>query len=280
MAPPPAAKKYWKHACMLLLTQIAVPSPITWACMCRNAEMEEATSVGARKKKAKKKDGEKEDVKKTVKKKAKKKEMSKPQTARPASSLGGGNALLAGFVVLALVAGCAWQGFPVKTGLVTWNAFWTAHPAPVVGCTWAPACLVPVVKTGIVDLNAASMANPAPSRTQDSGWLLVLVVLRALIVWGVSYVARRPGRERACGAAGHTICLNPGKGAAGEAADSRSCSFAAQKRCLSRRGRMSRKREAEWREMLQCGAHPGSHFKFNPGRFVAALNTEGGLGLV
>ena len=58
--------------------------------------------------------------------------------------------------------------------------------------------------------------NSAPSRTQDSGWLLVLLALRAFGMWGVVCVVqqlqnRRPARERACGAAGATsVCLNPG----------------------------------------------------------------------
>ena len=205
-----------------------------------------------------------------------------PPAARPVRKLGGaGKALLlAGLAV----AGCAWLVFSVKTGLVTWNASSIDKSAPVVDCAW----LLPAVETGLVDLNAASMANPAPSRMQDCGWLLVLLVLRAFGGWGVRYVAHqqqklRPKRERACGAAGDTICLNPGKGTGGEAADSRSCSgggvaphrmlrvaFAAQKRGLSRRARMERKREkrrrrraikadikAKWREMLQCATHPG-----------------------
>ena len=146
-----------------------------------------------------------------------------PPAARPVRKLGGaGKALLlAGLAV----AGCAWLVFSVKTGLVTWNASSIDKSAPVVDCAW----LLPAVKTGLVDLNAASMAIPAPSRMQDCGWLLVLLVLRAFGGWGVRYVAHqqqklRPKRERACGAAGDTICLNPGKGTGGEAADSRSCS--------------------------------------------------------
>jgi hypothetical protein len=67
-----AMAEYLMHACMLLLTQIAVPSPMTWAFNCRFAEIKAPTSVGARKKKAKKKDGKKKDVNKTPKKKAKK----------------------------------------------------------------------------------------------------------------------------------------------------------------------------------------------------------------
>ncbi len=148
-----------------------------------------------------------------------------PPAARPVRKLGGaGKALLlAGLVVLALaVAGCPWLVFSVKTGLVTWNASSIDKSAPVVGCAW----LLPAVKTGLVDLNAALMANPAPSRMQDFGWLLVLLVLRAFGVWGVCYVAHqqqklRPKRERACGAAVDTVCLNPGerrKGAGDEVA--------------------------------------------------------------
>jgi hypothetical protein len=138
-------------------------------------------------------------------------------------------------------------------------------------CVWLESS----VKTGLVDWKASSTAHPPPMQTQDSGWLLVFLVLRAFGVWGVACVVqqhqnRRPDRERAFGAAGDTICLNPGKGSGCEAADSRSCSggggaphrtpwvsFAAQKRGLSRRGRMARKREkrekrramkTEWRE--------------------------------
>jgi hypothetical protein len=175
-----------------------------------------------------------------------------PPSASPASRLGGaGKALLAGLVVLALeVAGCVWLESSVKTGLVDWDASSTAHPAPM--------------------------------QTQDSRWSLVLLVLRAFGVWGVACVVRQqqnPESKQASGAAGGTIlCLNPEerrKGVGGEAADNLSCSGggvaprallgtgATQKRGLSRRGRMLRKREkgrerqasqAEWRQMLQCAA--------------------------
>jgi hypothetical protein len=88
----------------------------------------------------------------------------------------------------------------------------------VAGCVW----LEPSAKTGLVDWKAS------PVQTQESGWILVLLVLTAFGVLGVAFVAhqqqkQRPERERACGAAGDTICLNPGEGAGGEAADSRSC---------------------------------------------------------
>jgi hypothetical protein len=350
--PVKAMVEYWKHACMLLLTQIGVP--FTWAFNCRIAEIKAPNSVGARKKKAKKKDGKKKEVKKTAKKKAKKKsgqarhgsslvqdinrwlqqhkagqrndhtkkEMSKPPTSSPASRMGGAEtALLTGLTVLSLfVAGCAWLEPDVNTGLVGLNAASMANPAPSCTqdcCGWLLVLLVlkteitvapppaasrmggagkalllvglvvlaleaaecvwleSSVKTGLVDWKASSTAHPPPMQTQDSGWLLVFLVLRAFGVWGVACVVqqhqnRRPDRERAFGAAGDTICLNPGKGSGCEAADSRSCSggggaphrtpwvsFAAQKRGLSRRGRMARKREkrekrramkTEWRE--------------------------------
>jgi hypothetical protein len=50
--PVMAIAEYWKHACMLLQTQIAVP--FTWAFNCRIAEIKAPTSVGARKKATKK----------------------------------------------------------------------------------------------------------------------------------------------------------------------------------------------------------------------------------
>jgi len=163
-----AMAEYWKHACLLFMTQIAFS---------RIAEIKAPTSVGARKKKAKTKVGATKDAKKTAKK---------------AAMGGAGKALLlAGLVVLALeVAGCVWLEPSAKTGLVDWKA--------------------------------------SPVQTQESGWILVLLMLTAFGVLGVAFVAhqqqkQRPERERACGAAGDTICLNPGEGAGGEAADSRSC---------------------------------------------------------
>jgi hypothetical protein len=86
-----------------------------------------------------------------------------PPAARPVRKLGGaGKALLlAGLVVLALeVAGCVWLEPYVKTGLVDWRVSSTAPP-------------------------------PAPNQTQDSGCLLVLLVLKAVGVWGVAFVVQQ-----------------------------------------------------------------------------------------
>jgi hypothetical protein len=266
----------------------ARPASVAPAAADAAAEAPKPNNKKVRKKKAKKKkaeDGKKSrEAEKALKTEWDKVHKGKKTEAHACEILA---KVVAGLVLLALaVAGCAWLESSVKNGLVDWEASSTANPAPGVGCAW-PVPAVPL-KTGLVGLNAASMANPAPSRTQGSGWLLVLLVLRAFGVWGVTYVAHqqqnRPERERACGAAGDTICLHPGKGAGGEAADSRSCSsggvaphrslrvtFAAQKRGLSRRGRMSRKCEkrqrrrasqAEWREMLQCAANPGSPYLY------------------
>jgi hypothetical protein len=376
--------EYWKHACMLLLTHIAVPSPITLAFYCCIAEIKAPTFVGARKIKATKKDGKKKDVKKTAKKKAKTKRKKVRKKGCQPSHQVELNALkaeavfrslwnrdsmrdhtkeqacevLAKFVDCRHITGkdfehcplvqeikvflkqtervhkafkrcvgalCCWsaagasqqQRKPGQDTAATRTTPPAARPASKLGVIGTAlltglavlslfvascACIVPAFNTGLVDLNAASMANPAASRPQDCcGWLLVLLVLRAFGVWGVACVVqqqqnRHPDRERACGAAGDTICLNPGKGAGGEAADSRSCSgggvaprallvtFAAQNR--NKRARMSGQREkrrnrraskAEWRETLQCAAHPGSHFKFNGVQFVGALNTVGGV---
>jgi hypothetical protein len=189
-----AMVEYWKHACILFLTQIAVPSPIAWVFNCRIAEIKAQNSVGARKKKAKKED-------ETRKQSAQARhEVAGLSLLREVSTfdVAGKALLLAGLVVLALeVAGCVWLEPYVKTGLVDWRVSSTAPP-------------------------------PAPIQMQDSGCLLVLLVLKAVDVWGVAFVVqqhqnRRPERERACGAAADTtVCVEPGKAAGGGAADSRS----------------------------------------------------------
>jgi hypothetical protein len=148
--------EYWKHACILFLTQIAVPSPIAWAFNCRIAEIKAQNSVGARKKKAKKKD-------ETRKQSAQARhEVAGLSLLREVSTCNVGKSLLlAGLVVLALeVAGCVWLEPYVKTGLVDWRVSSTAPP-------------------------------PAPNQTQDSGCLLVLLVLKAVGVWGVAFVVQQ-----------------------------------------------------------------------------------------
>jgi hypothetical protein len=241
-----AMAKYWKHTCVRLLTQIAVT--FTWALNCRICEIKETVSVGARKKKAKKKDG------------------TRKQSGQGGHEVAGLSLLreVSTFVVLALaVAGCAWLVPHVNTGPVDLNP-WPLLPQDccgwllvlrvlkteiaatsrrggagkalmlaglvvlaleVAGCVW----LEPYVKTGLVDWRVSSTAPPpAPIPTQDSGCLLVLLVLKAVGVWGVAFVVqqhqnRRPERERACGAAADTtVCVEPGKAAGGGAADSRS----------------------------------------------------------
>jgi hypothetical protein len=151
-----AMAECWKHACILFLTQIAVPSPIAWAFNCRIAEIKAQNSVGARKKKAKKKD-------ETRKQSAQARhEVAGLSLLREVSTCNVGKSLLlAGLVVLALeVAGCVWLEPYVKTGLVDWRVSSTAPP-------------------------------PAPNQTQDSGCLLVLLVLKAVGVWGVAFVVQQ-----------------------------------------------------------------------------------------
>jgi hypothetical protein len=59
-----------------------------------------------------------------------------------------------------------------------------------------PAALVFVVLSLCSVLLSRIDLNAAPSRTQDSGWLLVLLALRAFGMWGVVCVVQQQQNRR------------------------------------------------------------------------------------